>query len=375
MLQQRRDFLGHQHVERATREVLPDGAQGGRHQSRIAQVTELDGQDLHAAATALEHCIGWRVCSGGLTNTSLFPPPNTARLRRRGYPNVVNRAWDLYLRARTWSIDSSNNTLPSDMAAETARGGFLERTRGARKVMVLDLGFLGDTVHLLPALWMVRQAYPQAELHAAVADHIISLMTCLPWVDRAWGYPRFPKHATLRQNLQMVARLRRERFDVVINLNGSDRSSWLTFLSGAPARLGRRPTDGGPLVLAADVHRGRPIQLADEPVYLQKCRCLEQAGFPFTQAEFHAQIDPAHLQAAGITTADAGTYFHLSPFTTADKRELPPEQLAELISGWKAGFRRNAGCFPARLLSANARKWKRWWRGFSASPGECLRAS
>jgi hypothetical protein len=25
--------------------------------------------------------------------------------------------------------------------------------------MVPDLGFLGDTVHLLPALWMVRQAY------------------------------------------------------------------------------------------------------------------------------------------------------------------------------------------------------------------------
>ncbi len=59
--------------------------------------------------------------------------------------------------------------------------------------MVLDLGFLGDTVHLLPALWMIRQAYPQAELHAAVADHITSLMTCLPWVDRAVGLSTFPE--------------------------------------------------------------------------------------------------------------------------------------------------------------------------------------
>jgi len=61
-----------------------------------------------------------------------------------------------------------------------------------------------------------------------------------------------------------------------------------------------------------------------EPVYVQKCRCLEQAGFPFTQAEFRPQIDPANLQAAGITPAETGTYFHLSPFTTADKKELPP---------------------------------------------------
>jgi hypothetical protein len=35
---------------------------------------------------------------------------------------------------------------------------FLKRTVNSKKVMVLDLGFLGDTVHLLPALWMVRQA-------------------------------------------------------------------------------------------------------------------------------------------------------------------------------------------------------------------------
>ena len=61
---------------------------------------------------------------------------------------------------------------------------FFERTRNAKKVMVLGLGFLGDTVHLLPALWMVRPAYPQAELHVAVAAHITSLMDRVPWVDR-----------------------------------------------------------------------------------------------------------------------------------------------------------------------------------------------
>ena len=52
-------------------------------------------------------------------------------------------------------------------------GNFFQRTHDAQKVMVLDLGFLGDTVHLLPALWVVRKAYPQAELHvedAAWAD-------------------------------------------------------------------------------------------------------------------------------------------------------------------------------------------------------------
>jgi ADP-heptose:LPS heptosyltransferase len=209
---------------------------------------------------------------------------------------------------------------------------FIERTRLARKVMVLDLGFLGDTVHLLPALWMVRQAYPQAELHVTVAAHITSLMDCVPWVDRVWGYMRYPRHATLKENWQLVSRLRREKFDAVINLNGSDRSSWLTFLSGAPERLGRVPDDGGPLFWRRMFTSHIECPRTAEPVYVFKCRCLAKAGFPFTPPEFHVKIDPAHLQAAEISDADAGTYFHVSPFTTADYKELPPEQLAELIA-------------------------------------------
>jgi len=202
--------------------------------------------------------------------------------------------------------------------------------------MVLDLGFLGDTVHLLPALWLVRQAYPQAALHVTVAEHITSLLECTPWVDRVWGYMRYPRHATLRENIRMVARLRRERFDVVINLNGSDRSSWLTFLSGAPARLGRKPDDGGPPFWNRmfTAHVSHPF--TGEPVYLQRCRCLQKAGFPFAAPEFHARVDPAGLQAADISPSD--TYFHLSPFTTAESKELPPGQLVELIAALGAKF-------------------------------------
>ncbi len=204
--------------------------------------------------------------------------------------------------------------------------------------MVLDLGFLGDTVHLLPALWIVRQAYPQAELHCAVAEHITSLMDCVPWVDKTWGYMRYPRHATLRENFQMVSRLRHEQFDVLINLNGSDRSSWLTFLSGARERLGRMPEGGGPRFWGQmfTAHVQHPF--APEPVYLQRCHCLEKAGFPFTRPEFHVKIDRAHLRAADISEADEKNYFHISPFTTADFKELPPGQLAELIAALAKEF-------------------------------------
>src|ERR1043166_4540327 len=219
-----------------------------------------------------------------------------------------------------------------------ANGSFWSRTRSAKKVLVPDLGFLGDTVHLFPALWAIRQAYPEAELHLMVAAHITSLMECVPWVDRVWGYSRFPKHASLAENIGTVRRLRREKFDVVINLNGSDRSSWLTFLSGAKERLGRVPMDGGPWLWRSMFTEVVEHPFFQEPAYEQKWRCLQKAGFRGQEPGFHIKISGQRLQEAGFSPADRGTYFHFSPFSTADRKELPPDMTVELVDALQEQF-------------------------------------
>jgi len=73
--------------------------------------------------------------------------------------------------------------------------------------MVLDLGFLGDTVHLLPALWMVRQAVSAGGTarHRRRAHHGAHGLCAMG--ESRWGYTRYPRHATLRENFQMVARI------------------------------------------------------------------------------------------------------------------------------------------------------------------------
>src|SRR5258708_177476 len=40
--------------------------------------------------------------------------------------------------------------------------GFLATTRAAKKILAVELGFLGDTVHLVPALWEIKRHYPAA---------------------------------------------------------------------------------------------------------------------------------------------------------------------------------------------------------------------
>ena len=219
---------------------------------------------------------------------------------------------DSQVPARFQLVSAARRARLSAMLA-IEKGSFFQRTRSARKVMVLDLGFLGDTVHLLPALWMVRQAYPHAELHVAVAANVTSFMDCAPWVNRVWGYMRYPRHATLRENWQMISRLRREKFDVLINLNGSDRSSWLSLLSGARERLGRVPDDGGPWFWRRMFTAHVECPRAAEPVYFLKCRSLAKAGFPFTQPEFHIEIPAENLRAAEICRSRRRNVFSYQP--------------------------------------------------------------
>jgi ADP-heptose:LPS heptosyltransferase len=54
--------------------------------------------------------------------------------------------------------------------------------------------------------------------------------------------------------------------------------------------------------------------------------------------EFHVTVPVENLRAAEISELDKDTYFHISPFTTADRKELAPAQLAELIAALKKNY-------------------------------------
>ena len=202
------------------------------------------------------------------------------------------------------------------------------------KVLVMELAGLGDNVHLLPALWLVRRQWPEAKLHLMVNAHVASLFKLTPWIDRLWAYPSSPKPGPA-ESLRWSSNLRAERFDVVINTTGSDRSSLITWTTGAPMRLGRRPADGGPPGWSLLFTHVMEHPHYEEPMYRQKWECLRDNGLgkQGDKPEFHVLIDPQLRRQAGIGAADEGGYIHVSPFTTADERELPATQVAELIAG------------------------------------------
>ncbi|MFO1515059.1 MAG: glycosyltransferase family 9 protein [Verrucomicrobiota bacterium] len=112
-----------------------------------------------------------------------------------------------------------------------------QRTRAARKVIVVALGFLGDSLHLIPALWEIKRNYPGAELHVATTPLGCEVIQLVPCVDRVWPVARNPRQSNWRRDWAIVKAMRRERFDLAINLSSSDRTILWTALSGARCRV------------------------------------------------------------------------------------------------------------------------------------------
>jgi ADP-heptose:LPS heptosyltransferase len=110
------------------------------------------------------------------------------------------------------------------------------------KILTVQFKSLGDTVMSIPALMAIRQHLPDCELHALVPERSAPLLQHHPVVNRVWSLPR---RAGLGAYWPIIRALRTERFDSAVDLGSNDRSSIITFLSGAPERLGAMQPKGG----------------------------------------------------------------------------------------------------------------------------------
>tara|TARA_B100001248_G_scaffold261923_1_gene255022 strand:+ start:49825 stop:50847 length:1023 start_codon:yes stop_codon:yes gene_type:complete len=222
---------------------------------------------------------------------------------------------------------------------------FYKLAKNSKKILVVDLGFLGDTVHLLPALWMIRQACPKARLEVIVSDHIKGLLALAPWIDEVHGYPRFPKGPKWYQDLGRVRQLRKSGYTAVINLNGSDRSTLLSRTTGAPLRLVRVPQRKKWYWKYLVTHSVE-VPYETMPVYEQRCECLKRAGFPEIEPRFEISIPQEATQSIEERLGELEHFVHVSPFTTEDFRELPLDLMADLLNALGKQYSYVLSCAP-----------------------------
>ena len=110
-------------------------------------------------------------------------------------------------------------------------------------ILLIRLKSLGDILFVLPALNLMRDNFPHARITFLVSSEYVPLLrgfaaidSVIP-IDRAI-YRRKKIRAIWSTTLELVRRLRREKFTLVVDFQGYGETAWLTWLTGARRRWG-----------------------------------------------------------------------------------------------------------------------------------------
>jgi heptosyltransferase-3 len=103
-----------------------------------------------------------------------------------------------------------------------------------RRVLVVRLRSIGDTVLATPSLVALRRFLPHAQIDLLLESWVAPLVEGLDEIDRVVTVERGSKLSRLR----IASELRAARYDVAYNLHGGSTAALLTRASGATHRVG-----------------------------------------------------------------------------------------------------------------------------------------
>jgi ADP-heptose:LPS heptosyltransferase len=210
------------------------------------------------------------------------------------------------------------------------------------KILLIRLGGLGDVVFMLPAVHLVRTAFPTAQISFLVAKAYAPLLSGFREVDavipldRA-AYRSLRPWAIVAETYKLLCALRRRRFALAVDFQGFGETAWLTRWSGAPQRWGSvyRPRRGW--AYTHTVRRDNRLHPAEGHLeVLRQAGGLEHGSsynaFHLPEAARHQAW--SYYRAAGLDPQQPTVF--IQPLTGAPQKNWPLEHYLELAQRWRA---------------------------------------
>lgn len=168
-----------------------------------------------------------------------------------------------------------------------------------KKILFIKPSSLGDIVHAMPVLAVLRRRFPRSRIAWLVKRQWAELVERMEGVDRVW-----PIGSGIAGWLSEVPRLRAERFDLAVDLQGLFRSAAMATLAGCSERIGfENGREGSPLFYTRRVAVPAPDMHAVDR-YLLVAQALGAATPP--SPEFRFFISARDREQVAVTLAQAG---------------------------------------------------------------------
>ncbi|MDD3118582.1 MAG: lipopolysaccharide heptosyltransferase II [Victivallales bacterium] len=213
------------------------------------------------------------------------------------------------------------------------------------KILIIKPSSLGDIVHVFPAVDILLEAYPEAEIDWLVHPAFVGMVKYCRNFRRAIIFPRreLGRAATFWPYLNRLARkLRRERYDLVVDFQGLLRSA----LFGRIARCRRYVGFGHPREAAARFLYRENYEVPSEFVHAVDRNCYlagrivnrpyrPRLPLPLPVNPENSVRAEMRLRQAGITP---GTRFlGVIPGARWESKQWPPEFFAAVIDRLSGG--------------------------------------
>jgi len=160
-----------------------------------------------------------------------------------------------------------------------------------QRIAIIKPSALGDIAHSLPVLSALRQRFPMAHISWVVNSVYAPILQQHPDLNEIVSFDR----GAVRKNWlkgsmefsRFLGRLRKERFDLAIDLQGLFRTGLMTIATGAPVRIGLASArEGASLTYTQRVDDRTGVQHAVDRYW----RVIEALGDAPSTKRFHVPI-------------------------------------------------------------------------------------
>jgi lipopolysaccharide heptosyltransferase I len=207
------------------------------------------------------------------------------------------------------------------------------------RILILKPSAIGDVVHALPVLNLLRKTYPQSHIAWLVTPACAGLLEGHPQLNEIIRFDRkgyakgYKSLAALKGLISFVRSLREQRFDLVLDLQGLFRSGWLAWQTRAAYRVGfKNAREGAPLFYTHRIDVGTAEQHA-----IERYLTLAQAvGCPREPVEYVFAVDDEDRRHVASLVPDR--YAVLMPGANWHTKRWPAERFAAVVGPLKQRF-------------------------------------
>jgi lipopolysaccharide heptosyltransferase I len=205
-----------------------------------------------------------------------------------------------------------------------------------RRILIIKPSAIGDIVHALPILPLLKRRWPDAQIHWLVTAACAGLLEDHPLLDdlivfnrRRFGHAWRSPTASIALH-RFGRELRRREFDLVIDLQGLFRSGWISFQTRAPIRIGfSKAREGGWLFYTHRVPN-TPLSVQAVERYLRMADALGLGRDPVEFRFATNDADRAAIHSKLSPLPSASRYAVLLPGSNWAAKRWPAESFAAL---------------------------------------------